>query len=83
MPFPFPGNLPDPGLETTSPGSPALAGRFLTVEPSGTSLVKCISDLLVGTTAPQVLSTFIIIINISCFLGASNEYIHLVRKDQK
>ena len=30
MPFPSPGDLPQPGVE---PASPALAGGFLTVEP--------------------------------------------------
>ena len=28
LPFPTPGNLPNPGMEPTSPVSPALAGRF-------------------------------------------------------
>ena len=28
--FPPPGNLPDPGIEPTSPASPALADRFFT-----------------------------------------------------
>ena len=32
LPFPYPGDLPNPGIEPTSP---ALAGRFFTVEPSG------------------------------------------------
>jgi len=32
LPFPSPGNLPDPGTE---PMSPALAGRFFTAEPQG------------------------------------------------
>ena len=42
-----------------------------------------ISDLLVGTMPPRVLSAFILfILNISCFLGAPNEYIHLVRKEK-
>ena len=31
--FPFPGDLPDPGIEPASPVSPALAGRFFTTEP--------------------------------------------------
>ena len=31
LPFPTPGDLPDPGIK---PGSPALAGRFFTSEPS-------------------------------------------------
>ena len=30
LPFPPPGNIPDPGIE---PGSPALAGRFFTAKP--------------------------------------------------
>ena len=33
MPFPSPGNLPDPGIEPTTLGSPALAGRFFATEP--------------------------------------------------
>ena len=32
LPFPSPGDLPDPGIEPTSP-SLALAGRFFTAEP--------------------------------------------------
>ena len=30
LPFPSPGDLPDPGIEPSSPESPALAGRFFT-----------------------------------------------------
>ena len=34
LPFPSPGDLPNPGIEPTSPVSPALAGRFfITVPP--------------------------------------------------
>ena len=32
LPFPSPGNLPNPGIKPTSP---ALAGRFFTTEPPG------------------------------------------------
>ena len=32
LPFPFPGNLPDPGTEPGSPVSLALAGGFFTTE---------------------------------------------------
>ena len=32
LPFPSPGNLPDPGIE---PWSPVLASRYFTAEPSG------------------------------------------------
>ena len=35
LPFPSPGDLLDPGIEFTSPVSPALAGRFLPLAPSG------------------------------------------------
>ena len=33
LPFPNPGDCPDPGIETMSPASPALAGRFFTTGP--------------------------------------------------
>ena len=32
MPFPPPGDLPDPGIEPVSSASPALAGGFFTTE---------------------------------------------------
>ena len=35
LPFPPPGDLPDPGMELMSPVSPALAGRSFTTEPLG------------------------------------------------
>ena len=35
LPFPLPGDLPDPGIKPASLASPALAGRFLTTEPQG------------------------------------------------
>ena len=38
LPFPSPGDLPDPGIEPASPVSPALAGGFFTTEPPGESL---------------------------------------------
>ena len=34
-PFPTPGNFPDPGIEPTSPTSPASAGGFFTTELHG------------------------------------------------
>ena len=36
LPFPSTGNLPDPGIQPASPGSPALVSRFFTAETQGT-----------------------------------------------
>ena len=33
LPCPPPGHLPDPGIESVSPASPAWAGRFFTTKP--------------------------------------------------
>ena len=35
LPFPAPGDLPDPGTEATSLASPAFAGGFFTIVPPG------------------------------------------------
>ena len=35
LPFPLPGDLPNPRIELASPVSPALAGRFFTTVPHG------------------------------------------------
>ena len=35
LPFPIPGDLPNPGIQSVSLVSPALAGRFFTSEPRG------------------------------------------------
>ena len=46
LPFPTPGDLPDPGMEPTSPLSSTLAGGFFTTEPSGKlSSVQFLSHL--------------------------------------
>ena len=42
-PFPFPGELPDPGFEPESSVSPALAGRFFTTELPGMEAHRCIN----------------------------------------
>ena len=38
LPFPSPGDLPDPGIESKSPASPELAGGLFTTEPPGNSI---------------------------------------------
>ena len=47
LPFPFPGGLPDPGIEPTTL---ALAGRFLTTEPPGkvAALVSSLNWICTG-----------------------------------
>ena len=49
LPFPFPGDLPSPGIEPTSL---ALAGRFFTIEPLDVlfSLVQSLSRVLLFAT---------------------------------
>ena len=38
VPFPSPGDLPDPGIKPVSVVSPALVGRFFTTAPHGEHL---------------------------------------------
>ena len=38
LPFPLPGDLPDPGMEPASPASSALAGGLFTSAPPGKPL---------------------------------------------
>ena len=35
LPFPTPGDLPNPGIKSTSPVYPTLVGGLFTIEPSG------------------------------------------------
>ena len=35
LPFPTPGYLPDPGIETLPPESSALTGKFFTIDSPG------------------------------------------------
>ena len=39
LPFPTPGDLPDPGIKAMCPASLALAGRFFTTAPPGKTTV--------------------------------------------
>ena len=40
--FPTTGDLPDPGMEPLSLGSPALARRFFITAPPGKPFIRCI-----------------------------------------
>ena len=44
LPFPPPGDLPDPGIESESPVFPALAGGFFTIEPPGKPCLSRVSQ---------------------------------------
>ena len=44
LPFPSPGDLPDPGIESAFP---ELEGRFFTAEPPGKTQNKLQEDLIV------------------------------------
>ena len=39
LPFPSPGDLPDPGIEPASLAFPPLAGGFFTTEPAGSPVL--------------------------------------------
>ena len=43
LPFPSPGDLPNPGIEPLSPVSPALAGRFFTFVSPGKPCKRAVS----------------------------------------
>ena len=53
LPFPAPGDLPDPGMELASPVSPALAGGSFTTEPPKTicDKVKLLSRVRLFVTS--------------------------------
>ena len=52
LPFPPPGNLPNPSIE---PMSPALAGRFFTTEPLGKPLTLPYQAYIVGMKMRTIL----------------------------
>ena len=45
LPFPPPGDLPNPGIEPSSPASPALAGGIFTAKPPGKPRCTLVSVL--------------------------------------
>ena len=40
LPFPIPGDLPNPGMKHTSLAPPALTGRFFTTAPLGKPMIN-------------------------------------------
>ena len=57
LPFPSPGDLPDPGIE---PESPALTGRFFTTEPPGkpTLALRLVPNSQIQPTAPPMVLSY-------------------------
>ena len=51
LPFPPPGDRPNPGIEPTAPETPALAGRFFTTEPPGKPYLKIQMGKQMGSRA--------------------------------
>ena len=62
LPFPTPGDLPDPGIE---PGCPSLAGGFFTTEPPGKPLYLCRVEEMAGEEPCQHLYSLAPFINSS------------------
>ena len=50
LPFPPPGDLPDPGIKPRSAGGSCIAGRFFTAEPPGCQLTFRFSYLWLFTS---------------------------------
>ena len=60
LPFPSPGDLPNPGIEPTSLVSPALAGIFFTTVPPGKPIYVCVCVcvcILLGTDTVEQIKT--------------------------
>ena len=55
LPFPPPGNLPDPGIEPVSTVSPALAGRIFTTSTTREALMLIKEYCLVPKSGPTIL----------------------------
>ena len=59
LPFPSPGDLPDPGVGSTSSVSPSLAGRFYTTEARGKPItVHCAPSILFSPFTASVTKNF-------------------------
>ena len=57
LPFPPPGDLPDPGVKPASPASLALVARFFTTEPPGKPLITMAATITECSVPGTVLCT--------------------------
>ena len=72
LPFPSPGDLPNPGIE---PVSPAFAGRFLTIEPPGKTFLTLVK---IGTSC-KVYTQVIILAKFYIYLLLNHGFATLIR----
>ena len=68
LPFPSPVDLPDPGIEPTSPVSPALTGGFFTTEPYYLNTETTTSWYVIHSFS-YVLSINVFSVNLTKFLS--------------
>ena len=61
LPYPSPGNLPDPGIKAMSLVSPALVGEFLATVPPGRKQSETRQD---SVSAPSIPENTLIIANV-------------------
>ena len=71
LPFPAPGDLPNPGIEPASPASPVLAGRFLTTAPPGKPSPK--QFCFKGNRAPKKIPATHKMSGVKCTRGSPNK----------
>ena len=64
VPFPTPWDLPDPGMETASPVSPAFGGGFFTLCHLGS--LKAIMVVVVGGLVPKSYLVLVIPWTVTC-----------------
>ena len=57
LPFPLPGDLPNPGIKPESPESSALAGRFFTTEPPGKPMNYILWELMLRNLAKGMVNS--------------------------
>ena len=70
LPFPSPGNLPNPGIK---PVSPALAGGFPNTEPPGKPLTTLSLEFKDGDSETQMLEKFSSVITYQGLLGIEHD----------
>ena len=93
LPFPFPGDLPNPGIKPMSPASPALAGKLFTSEPAESpqgkygSYLKVQGKRVVSCSKKQEEEMIFVTITVSqghrtqVKWNFANKYLHLLKQN--